>query len=121
MERKHKAWSYPFDRAELQNETWNKIKSQGEIELDDQYFKILYTRVESVFFVENTESFDPLSKLIPKSNFNLIMNPASGYYGECLVDKLNFDGEIIFYDYNEKNVEKEYSRYEYDYGRNYYV
>ena len=104
-DRKHKAWSYPFDRAELQNETWNKIKSQGEIELDDQYFKILYTRVESVFFVENTESFDPLSKLIPKSNFNLIMNPASGYYGECLVDKLNFDGEIIFYDYNEKNVE----------------
>ena len=54
-----------------------------------------------VFYAENTES---LGKL-PDKPFDLIMTPTAGYTGEVFAEKLNFDGDIIFYDYCSENVE----------------
>ena len=53
------------------------------------------------FYAENTES---LGKL-PDKPFDLIMTPTAGYTGEVFAEKLNFDGDIIFYDYCSENVE----------------
>lgn len=107
-ERRHKAWAYGHmaERREMQNKNWNIISSKkmgwrDEIDMSDPYFQILFTRMYEVFYAENTESLGRL----PDKPFDLIMTPTAGYSGEVFAEKLNFDGEIIFYDYCSENIE----------------
>ena len=100
-ERRHKAWAYGHmaERREMQNKNWNIISSKkmgwrDEIDMSDPYFQILFTRMYEVFYAENTESLGRL----PDKPFDLIMTPTAGYSGEVFAEKLNCDGEIIFYD-----------------------
>ena len=107
-ERNAKSWSYGHmeERRELQNKNWvlsssKKMGWREEIDKSDPYFKILFTRMYEVFYAENTES---LGKL-PDKPFDLIMTPTAGYTGEVFAEKLDFDGDIVFYDYCSENVE----------------
>tara|TARA_R110000787_G_scaffold209721_2_gene319668 strand:+ start:58 stop:639 length:582 start_codon:yes stop_codon:yes gene_type:complete len=49
----------------------------------------------------NTETF----KKIPTENFDVLFSPTAGYSAELLVDKLNFNGEVIMYDYTQDNID----------------
>jgi len=94
------------ERRELQNKNWNMINSKQfewreNVDKNDPYFKVLFTRLYEIFYAENTES---LGKL-PDKFFDLILTPTAGYSGEVFTDRLNFDGEIVFYDYCSENVE----------------
>jgi hypothetical protein len=107
-ERNAKSWSYGHmeERRELQNKNWvlsssKKMGWREEIDKSDPYFKILFTRMYEVFYAENTES---LGKL-PDKSFDLILTPTAGYTGEVFAEKLDFDGDIVFYDYCSENVE----------------
>ena len=53
------------------------------------------------------------------NHFDLIMTPTAGYTGEVFAEKLDFDGDIVFYDYCSENVEikTKHSWDEYVYGR----
>jgi len=53
------------------------------------------------FYAENTEAMGALSD----KPFDLIMTPTAGYSGEVFAEKLDFDGEIVFYDYCSENIE----------------
>ena len=107
--RRGKAWSYgDMDaRRELQNKNWSIINSkipdwQNAIDISDNYFKILLTRMKSQgFYAENTEAVGRL----PKKKFDLILTPTAGYSGEYFAEHLDFDGDIVFYDYCSENVE----------------
>ena len=37
--------------------------------------------------------------------FNLIFSPTAGYNTELYIDKLNFKGEVVFYDFSQENVD----------------
>ena len=107
-ERRHKAWAYGHmaERREMQNKNWELISSKkmgwrDEIDMSDPYFQILFTRMYEVFYAENTESLGRL----PDKPFDLIMTPTAGYSGEVFAEKLDFDGEIVFYDYCSENIE----------------
>ena len=41
----------------------------------------------------------------PTENFDLIISPTAGYFTELLSDVLNFNGEVIFYDYVQDNLD----------------
>ena len=107
--RRGKAWSYGdmSARRKLQNKNWSIINSkipdwQNDIDISDNYFKILLTRMGGeVFYAENTEAVGKL----PKKKFDLILTPTAGYSGEYFSEHLDFDGDIIFYDYCSENVE----------------
>ena len=108
-ERRRKAWSYGHmpERREMQTKNWSIINSkipdwQNDIDISDNYFKILLTRMRGeVFYAENTEAVGKL----PKKKFDLILTPTAGYSGEYFAEHLDFDGDIIFYDYCSENVE----------------
>ena len=107
-ERRHKAWAYGHmdERRKMQNKNWELISSKkmgwrDEIDMSDPYFQILFTRMYEVFYAENTESLGRL----PDKPFDLIMTPTAGYSGEVFAEKLDFDGEIVFYDYCSENIE----------------
>ena len=107
-ERRHKAWAYGHmaERREMQNKNWNIISSKkmgwrDEIDMSDPYFQILFTRMHEKFYAENTEAIGTLSD----KPFDLIMTPTAGYSGEVFAEKLDFDGEIVFYDYCSENIE----------------
>ena len=53
------------------------------------------------FYSENTELIGKL----PKQKFDLIFTPTAGYSGEIFADRLDFWGEIIFYDYCKENID----------------
>jgi hypothetical protein len=53
------------------------------------------------FYAENTESLGRL----PENKFDLIFTPTAGYSGEVFAEKLDFDGDVIFYDYCSENLE----------------
>ena len=106
-ERGDKAWSYGHmeDRRKLQNKNWEIIDSKvfgwrDKIDKSDPYFNILFTRMYEVFYAENTESIGKL----PDKEFDLILTPTAGYSGEVFADRLNFNGEIVFYDYCSENI-----------------
>jgi len=107
-ERRHKAWAYGHmaERREMQNKNWNIISSKKmgwreDVDKNDSYFDILFTRMDEKFYAENTESIGTLSD----KPFDLIMTPTAGYSGEVFAEKLDFDGEIVFYDYCSENIE----------------
>jgi|TARA_B110000858_G_scaffold192450_1_gene243213 hypothetical protein len=107
-ERNAKCWSYAHmqNRRELQNKNWGIIHAKNfgwrdDIDKTDPYFQVLFTRLYEIFYAENTEGLGQL----PEKPFDLIMTPTAGYSGEVFADKLDFDGEIVFYDYCSENVE----------------
>jgi hypothetical protein len=108
-ERIRKAWSYGHmpERREMQTKNWELINSKkmgwrDEVDISDNYFKILLTRMKSqIFYAENTEAVG----ILPKKKFDLILTPTAGYSGEYFAEHLDFDGDIIFYDYCSENVE----------------
>ena len=107
-ERKNKSWAYGHmtERRDMQNKNWELINSKKmgwreEINKSDPYFQVLFTRMYEVFYAENTESLGRL----PDKPFDLIMTPTAGYTGEVFAEKLDFDGDIVFYDYCSENVE----------------
>ena len=108
-ERNAKAWSYFHLRRKKiqQRKLWLNIKGLPEgwldsINLDtrDNYTKILMKRMPPRFYSENTELIGKL----PTQEFDLIFTPTAGYSGEIFADRLDFRGEIIFYDYCRENI-----------------
>ena len=94
------------ERREMQNKNWNIISSKKmgwreDVDKNDSYFDILFTRMGEKFYAENTEAMGALSD----KPFDLIMTPTAGYSGEVFAEKLDFDGEIVFYDYCSENIE----------------
>ena len=107
-ERRHKAWAYGHmdERREMQNKNWELINSKKmgwreETDKSDSYFNILLNRMNEKFYAENTESLGRL----PENKFDLIFTPTAGYSGEVFAEKLDFDGDVIFYDYCSENLE----------------
>ena len=108
VERASKSWSYGHmqERREMQNRNWDIINNKqfgwrDDVDRTDPYFQVLFTRLYEVFYAENTEALGRL----PDKSFNLIFTPTAGYSGEVFADRLDFDGEIVFYDYCSENVE----------------
>jgi len=106
-ERSSKAYSYGSNRRLLQNDIWNSIE-RGKFLYDgppnrDSYFRTLQqnTTNRSNFYVENNEHLKINSKLITNwldFKFDLILSPCAGYSTEVYAQKLDFDGEVAFYD-----------------------
>jgi len=94
-ERTRKSFSYYKTRYK---EEW---KDLDNVDHGDFYFSRFMTRIHSVFYLFNTESFHK----IPTENFDIIFSPTAGYNVELLVEKLNFNGEVIFYDYTQENID----------------
>ena len=110
VERQAKAWSYYNLRRKKRHQRKLWLDIQGlpegwldEINLDtrDNYTKILMKRMRPRFYSENTELIGKL----PKQKFDLIFTPTAGYSGEIFADRLDFWGEIIFYDYCKENID----------------
>ena len=110
LDREVKAWSYGHmeDRRKKQLDNWELIQSDDNwkniIDKKDPYFGRLLTRMHKQFYAENTESINYLP-LPSDENFDLIISPSAGYSTELFVDKLDFDGEVIFYDYCQENID----------------
>ena len=94
-ERARKSFSYYRDN---QTKFW---KDLDNVDMDDYYFSRFMTRVRKQFYIENTESL----KKIPKENFDLLFSTTAGYRAAVLVDKLEFGGEIVLYDYCQENLD----------------
>jgi len=93
-ERKRKSFSYYRDYDEV----W---KDLDKADLDDFYFSRYMTRIQESFYLYNTESL----KKLPDSKFDLIFSPTAGYSAEAFVDKLDFSGEVVLYDYAQQNLD----------------
>ena len=107
-ERQAKAWSYAHmeNNKPRQRDNWLKMqrmepKWRESIDTTNNYFNILMNRMREKFYAENTEQ---LGKL-PKENFDLIFTPTAGYSGEVFADKLDFDGDVVFFDYCSENID----------------
>ena len=115
-ERRNKAFSYGHmkERRFLQNETWDKLRlgKFDEVNHEDNYFSRFMTRMKPTYYLTNNETLTIVEGLpgvaspaIPKKKFNIIMCPTSGYTGEIISNNINFDGEVIFYDYTQENID----------------
>ena len=104
-ERRNKAFSYGHmkERREIHNQTWSKIKlgKLDEVDREDNYFSRFMTRMRETYYITNNEG----SSAFPDCKFDLIITPTAGYTGEILSDGLDFDGEVIFYDYTKQNID----------------
>ena len=107
-ERRNKAFSYGHmeERRSLQNETWKKIRlgEFNEVDHEDNYFSRLMTRMKSTYYLSNNERGN-LPQRFSSGRFDIILCPTAGYTGELLSNNLDFDGEIIFYDYTQENID----------------
>ena len=109
-DRRVKSFSYNNmeARTKIQNRSWEILKDRKEgwrNKLDDDnYFKTTCDRLNSSFYVENTETLGAFGKTLPNEKFDVVFSPTAGYVTEVLVEKLNFDGEVIFYDYTQNNI-----------------
>ena len=118
-DRECKAWSYGHleDRRKIQLDTWKTIQTdddwQNKINKKEPYFDRLLTRCKKQFYAQNTENYPGLwrrvdghlQSIFPTERFDLIISPSAGYITELFANNLNFDGEIIFYDYCQENVD----------------
>ena len=95
-ERMRKAFSYYKD---FHNEAW---KDLDNVDRKEFYFSRFMTRIHKQFYVENTEH---LLK-VPKGKFNLLFSTTAGYRAAVLVDRLEFDGEVVLYDYLQENIDR---------------
>ena len=94
-ERSRKSFSYYRDH---QTESW---KNLDNVDKDDYYFSRFMTRIRKQFYIENTES---LGKL-PSEKFDIIFSTTAGYRAAVLTDKLEFDGEVVLFDYCQENLD----------------
>jgi len=96
-ERTRKSFSY---YKPWHNDAWKDLENVDHKEF---YFSRFMTRIQESFYMFNTETF----KKIPESTekFNLLFSPTAGYSAEEMVDKLEFSGEVIFYDYTQTNID----------------
>ena len=94
-ERTRKSFSYYKD---FHNEAW---KDLDNVDRKEFYFSRFMTRIQKQFYIENTESL----KKIPKENFNILFSTTAGYRAAVLVDKLEFDGKIVLFDYCQENLD----------------
>ena len=107
QERNIKGFAYHMEnRTEIQDQNWRKMAHKAfgwrdRIDQSDRYFELLMNRMTEKFYAENTEN---LGK-IPDGKFDLIFTPTAGYSGEVFADRLDFDGDVVFYDYCEENIE----------------
>ena len=105
-ERSKKSFAYGHmeDRKKLQNDTWNKISvgNFDDVDREDYYFSRFMTRMRETFYITNNETNQ---NDFPVEEFDLIITPTAGYIGEIYTQKLNFDGDIIFYDYCQENLD----------------
>ena len=107
-ERRNKAFSYGHmkERREIHNQTWSKIKlgKLDEVDREDNYFSRFMTRMKETYYITNYDKNEG-SSAFPDCKFDLIITPTAGYTGEQLADGLDFDGEVIFYDYTKQNID----------------
>ena len=94
-ERARKSFSY---YRNTQTEYW---KDLDNVDLNDYYFSRFMTRIRKQFYIDNTESL----KKLPEEKFDLIITTTAGYRAAVLFDKLEFDGEIVLYDYCQENLD----------------
>ena len=105
-ERSRKAFAYSNSRRKLQNEKWRNIE-QGDFNFNwgetDFYFSRLQINFTNYlnFYVENNEKL-AYKEEMNDYEFDLILSPCSGYSTEVYAQKLNFNGEVAFYDWNPK-------------------
>ena len=100
-ERTIKAFAY----GRNQDDNWKNIKEGNwdKVDKDDYYFNRFMTRVRKSFYITNNET--NYKRKFPTENFDLIISPTAGYFTELLSDVLNFNGEVIFYDYVQDNLD----------------
>ena len=94
-ERSRKSFSYYRDH---QTETW---KDLDNVDLNDYYFSRFMTRIRKHFYIENTERVGEL----PTEKFDIIFSTTAGYRAAVLADQLEFDGEVVLFDYCQENLD----------------
>jgi len=94
-ERSRKAFSYYRDH---QTEAW---KDLDNVDLNDYYFSRFMTRIRKHFYIENTERVGEL----PTEKFDIIFSTTAGQRAAFIVDRLDFDGEIVLFDYCQENLD----------------
>ena len=98
-ERERKSFSYYRDY----NDAWKNIFNVWDyVDKNDFYFTRFMTRIQKSFYIFNTESS---LKKVPEEKFDVLFSPTAGYSAEAIVDKLDFDGEVILYDYVQQNLD----------------
>ena len=94
------------NRTQIQTRNWDIMSNKAmgwrdEIDISDRYFEKFMARMDEKFYAENTENLGR----IPEGKFDLIFTPTAGYSGEVFAEKLDFEGEVVFYDYCSENIE----------------
>jgi len=98
-ERSRKSFSYYRDH---QTESWKDLEN---VDRNDYYFNRFMKRIRKQFYVENTELLLPRFVEIPNEKFDIIFATTAGYRAAVLADKLEFDGEIVLFDYCQENLD----------------
>ena len=94
-ERSRKAFSYYRDH---QTQAW---KDLDNVDIEDYYFSRFMTRIRKHFYIENTERVGEL----PTEKFDIIFSTTAGQRAAFIVDRLDFDGEIVLFDYCQENLD----------------
>ena len=94
-ERERKAFSYYRDH---QTESW---KDLDNVDTDDYYFSRFMTRIKKQFYIENTERVGEL----PIEKFDIIFSSTAGQRAALIVDRLEFDSEVVLFDYCQENLD----------------
>ena len=94
-ERSRKAFSYYRDH---QTEAW---KDLDNVDLNDYYFSRFMTRIMKQFYIENTERVGEL----PTEKFDVIFSTTAGQRAALIVERLEFDGEVVLFDYCQENLD----------------
>ena len=108
-ERRRKAFSYFRDQEAAWaniSDIWSYVVKEKNNQNTspsnyEPYFSRFMPRIGEAFYIHNTESLQQ----IPMVEFDIIFSPTAGYSTEENCHKLNFDKDIIFYDYSETNIE----------------
>ena len=94
-ERSRKSFSYYRDH---QTESW---KDLDNVDIEDYYFSRFMTRIRKQFYIENTERVGEL----PTEKFDIIFSTTAGQRAALIVDRLEFDGEVVLFDYCQENLD----------------
>ena len=108
-ERRRKSFSYYREQEKIWEEIkrWSRPKLHMELDSDfddiekDFYFSRFITRIQESFYIFNTEAI----KELPDIKFDMLFSPTAGYSAETYVDKLDFQGDVILYDYADENLD----------------
>lgn len=96
-ERNDKAFAYPekADEKKMREGGWDLIKS-GQACDSTHYFRQMWFPEKPTFYTHNSEHLrlDGLNK-----KYDLIVSPTAGFLTEVYANTLDFDGDIVFYDY----------------------